>query len=264
MSKTKIFSCLLLLIPIFSIAQESSETKKQFLTDKEGVRLSGFITIDSEFSQIGNDFAVGTGASVGLIFNRSLYIGAYGTGVVYDLPNLDFTIDINDIEELDSLNNFDFKALGHGGLLIGGVFQPHKIIHGGASVKFGYGDLAMFDYDNDIVTNDFTFIIQPQLEAEINVARWFKIKAAGGYRFATDLRSDLFYDKNYLNSPTGSISLIFGWFGEKKIFENREGQSKRNWFNKTDKKPKRKWFNKTDKKPKRNWFNKNKEGQISL
>jgi len=229
MIKVKVFYCLLLLLPLCSIAQE------QFLTDKEGVRLSGFLSSDSEFSEIGNDFAVGTGVSIGLIFNRSLYFGFYGMGVVYDLPNLDVTVDIDDVEELDSLNNFDIKALGHGGLLIGGVFQPSKIVHAGASIKLGYGDLAMFNYSNDLVTNDFTFIISPQIEAEINVARWFKIKVAGGYRFATDLRNDLFYDKNYINSPTGSISFLFGWFGEKKVFGKKEKQPKQRWFNKDDK-----------------------------
>jgi len=245
MLRIKIFSFLMLLLPFLSIAQKQSQqiekkqpkTQKQFLTDKEGVRLSGFLSLDSEFSEIGSDFAVGTGVSIGLIFNRSLYFGAYGTGVVYDLPNLDINIDIDDVEELDSLNNFDFKALGHGGLIIGGVFQPHRIVHGGASLKLGYGDLAMFNYDQDLVTNDFTFIISPQIEAEVNVARWFKIKAAGGYRFATDLRTDLFYDKNYINSPTGSISLIFGWFGEKKVFEKKETHPKH---------PKRKWFKNND------------------
>jgi len=227
------FSFLISLLPFLSTAQEqlqlkNTQVQEQFLTDKEGIRLSGFLSLDSEFSEIGNDFAVGTGANIGLIFNRTLYVGFYGMGVVFDLPNLDFNIDIDDVEELDSLNNFDFKALGHGGLLIGGVFQPHKIVHAGASIKLGYGDLALFDNDQDLVTNDFTFIISPQIEAEVNVARWF--------RFATDLRTDLYYDKNYINSPTGSISLVFGWFGEKKIFEKKEKHPKKRWFkfNKSD------------------------------
>ena len=235
MLRLKMMSCLLLL-PFLTIAQEQLKTQEQFLTDKEGIRLSGFLSLDSEFSEIGNNFAFGTGANVGLIFNRTLYVGVYDMGVVFDLPNLDFNVNIDDIEELDSLNNFDLKALGHGGLLIGGVFQAHKIVHGGASIKLGYGDLALFDNDKDLITNDFMFIISPQIEAEVNVARWFKIKAAGGYRFATDLRTDLSYDKNYINSPTGSLSLVFGWFGEKKIFEKKEKESKKRWFkfNKSD------------------------------
>jgi len=172
----------MLLFPFLLLAQEQSQveeqkkpqTQEQFLTDKEGIRLSGFLSSDFEFSTIGNDFAVGTGGNIGLIFNRTLYLGLYGMGVVFDLPNLDFDITIDDIEELDSLNNFDFKALGHGGLLLGYVFQPSKIVHGGASIKLGYGDLALFDNDKNLVTNDFTFIISPQIEAEVNVARWFK------------------------------------------------------------------------------------------
>jgi len=243
MLRTIMFSCLILLLPFLSKAQEQlqieeqkkPQKKEQFLSDKEGLRLSGFLSLESEFSEIGNDFAVGTSSSIGLIFNRTLYLGVYGTGVVFDLPNLDFNIDIDDVEDLDSLNNFNFKALGHGGLLIGAVFQPHKIVHGGASIKLGYGDLAMFDNTKDLVTNDFTFIISPQIEAEVNVARWFKIKAAGGYRFATDLRTDLNYDKNYINSPTGSLSLVFGWFGEKKVFNEKEKQPKQKWFHKKDK-----------------------------
>lgn len=241
------YSFLLLLLPVLSIAQaqqateqQKIPTEEQFLTDKDGIRISGFLSSDTEFSSIGNNFAVGSGGSIALIFNRSLYFGLYGMGVVFDIPNLDFDININDVEELDSLNNFNFKALGHGGLLIGGVFQPHKIVHGGASIKLGYGDLAMFDNDKDLVTNDFTFIISPQIEAEVNVARWFKIKAAGGYRFATDLRTDLFYDKNYVNSPTGSISLIFGWFGEHKIFDKKEKQKSLKWFKRSDRFQKRK------------------------
>ncbi len=241
MLKLKMLSCLLLLLSLTIVqaqtkVQNQTATHDQFLTDKNGVRISGFLSLDSEFSAIGNNLAVGNGASLGLIFNRSLYFGLYGMGVVYDLPNLDYDFHIDDYEQYDSLYNYNFKVLGHGGLLIGGVFQPHKIFHGGASLRLGYGDLAMFDYDNDIVTNDFTFIISPQLEAEINVARWFKIKAAGGYRFATDLRTDLFYDKSYVNSPTGSLSLIFGWFGARK-----DKHAKRNKTNDT---PKRKWFNK--------------------
>jgi len=207
---------------------------QEFLTDKEGVRLSGFLSLDGEFSKIGNDPAIGSGASVALIFNRSLYVGFYGMGVVFDLPDFDFKTDIDDIHHLDSLNNFDVKVLGHGGLLLGGVFKPHEIFHGGGSVKFGYGDLAMYNHDDDLVSNDFTFIVTPQLEAEINVARWFKVKVAGGYRFATDLRTDKFYDKNYVNSPTGSISLQFGWFGEKKLFQKKEKTPKKNWLNEKD------------------------------
>lgn len=218
----------LLAMCYFSIAQE------QFLTDKEGVRFSGFFSLEGEVSEIGGNLAVGGGANVALIFNRSLYVGLYGSGVVFDFPDLDFNVHIEEFEELDSLNNFDVKALAHGGIMLGGVFQPHKLLHTGASVKLGYGDLAMYNYDNDLVSNDFTFVITPQVEAEINVARWFKVKLAGGYRFATDLRTDKFYDKNFINSPTGNISLIFGWFGEKKLFEKKEKPLKKPWPNDGD------------------------------
>lgn len=215
----------LLCLPLFGSGQvienntkQESNTKisHQFLTDKKGVRLSGFGTYDLEVSQIGAKLAIGNGGSMALIFNRSFYFGFYGMGVIYDLN--DYDVVINDSDDY----NFDIKGLGHGGLMIGGVFKPSQVVHLGANLKFGAGDLLAYEDNVSTLRNDFVFVATPQIEAELNVARWFKVKAGLGYRMASGLRTDRFYDSNFLNSPTGSLSFLFGWFGEKRLFNGNK------------------------------------------
>jgi len=229
------FALAILIMPIISTAQlipphadtQNNNTfekpsKSQFLTDGEGVRMSAFVATDFEVSQIGEDLAFGSGGSANLIFNRSVYFGLYGMGVLFDINDWDFDPNM----DIDIENDFEIKALGHGGFQIGGVFAPDKIVHAGARLRIGAGNLVIGD--NNLVRNDFVFIASPQIEAELNVARWFKIKAGIGYRYATGLRTDSFYTKDYLNSPTGSLSLVFGWFGENKIFERSKIKNNRN------------------------------------
>jgi len=201
--------------------QESTiKTTYQFLTDKRGVRMSAFGTYDLEISKIGEYLAVGNGGSMALIFNRSFYLGFYGMGVIYNVNDYDVILD----DRFDY--NFKLKGLGHGGLMIGGVFKPSNVVHLGANLKLGAGDLLAYDDDISTLRNDFVFVATPQIEAELNVARWFKVKAGLGYRMASGLRTDRFYDSNYLNSPTGSLSFLFGWFGEKKMFNGRKLKNK--------------------------------------
>lgn len=200
----KIFAHLVLLLICLSCQFTLMSQQKSFLLDgNQKFAISGFISLDQEFSSYDKKFAASTGASFGILFNQQLYVGAFGSGMIS--PGLEL---IND--EFDEF----YPGFGHGGLMIGGIMATDKLLHLDLNAKFGFGGHKIsednFPHDPDY---DAVFTITPSVSAELNVAPFFKVKAGVGYRYVSGFQEGT-ANKNILNSPTGSVSLIFGWFGQ--------------------------------------------------
>jgi hypothetical protein len=216
--KTQISFFLLLgftLVTLVMKAQESQDTTKYLLSEK--TEISGFGGPFVEFSAIDNQFAVCLGGGFGFMINKTAFLGGYFEGIVTNQYMEDLNIYVN-IEKPK-------VSFEHGGFWLGYVYKHKKPVHGGVSLKLGWGEISLdgdgYEYDPDL-DYDYTdkiFTIIPQAELEMNMTRWFRINVGIGYRWVTGIDATYinssgnevnFYNKSDFNSPVGTVTLIFG------------------------------------------------------
>ncbi len=222
--KNKSFLLFILLgISITSFSQEENDTYNTLFKNNGKTSVSGFGGLMMEFSGMDNQFAFSMGGGGAVLFNQSFFFGGYGLGTV-NFPNYTYP--------QPTLNDDNKSILfGHGGFYTGFIFSPNKPVHIGISSKFGWGAITIMDdiyknynypYPYDDYIMDFIFVITPQVEAEFNIAKWFKVNMGLGYRITTGVDETYipfnsteevpYFDSNAFNSATFQIGLYFGWF----------------------------------------------------
>lgn len=137
------------------------------------------------YSKIDGKEAFLSGARAGLVIDHSLAIGLAGVGFVNDL-------DYKDI--------FDYQDLhvglagGYGGVFIEPVIASRFPVHVSFPMLFGVGGVALvndsewwdhyYQLNND---EDFFLVFEPAAEAELNLAKFFRVSAYLSYRFTSDV-----------------------------------------------------------------------------
>lgn len=202
-------------------------------TGKVGV--SGFGAYTVGFSSFDNEFAVYNGGGGAVILNQTVYFGFYGTGLSTSHSSPGFTME----NHAGLLIPYDkvYTKFGHGGFWLGYIHKSYKPVHFGASTKLGWGSASLTDqnysYNNSgydepynyySIVTDEVFVIQPQIEVELNLLKWFKINASAGYQIVTGLDKyyineqgnavDFFNPKDF-NQPVFNLTFAFGWFVNK-------------------------------------------------
>lgn len=208
-------------------AQEEREFRTLF--DQLGpIKVSGFGAPILEFSAVQNEFAVFNGGGGAVLINQ-FFIGGYGMGLStnhYRKINVYQETTGNYYNYSDDRINF-----GHGGFWLGGIFHPADAIHLAASTKLGWGGISLYEQNQswelrryEIIDN--VFVIQPQVEMEMNITRWFKLNVGVGYRLVSGIdKTYPVYDNNFVrigeepyfgksdfNGFSGTVSFLFGGF----------------------------------------------------
>lgn len=214
--------CLTLILGLFTgmnqlFAQVGGDSTSYLLSEK--TVLSGFGAPFVEFSSVNKQFAVCLGGGAAMMINQTLFIGGYFEGIVTNHYR----------EDLQTIVDAQRPKISfeHGGIWLGYIYKHKKAIHGGLSMKLGWGEIDLKDEgngnpDSDYDYNDRIFTIQPQVETEFNMTEWFKINVGVGYRIVTGIDATYtieanpvnFYDTGDFNSFVGTITLVFG--GNKK------------------------------------------------
>ncbi len=189
-------------LPVLLFAQQNQQDKPQYLFDGR-MKISGFGAPIIEFSSVNGELSVSSGGGGAVLLNNKFFIGGYGMGLANDAR---YTADGSNLR-----TNLNF---GHGGFWFGGLHRPHKLIHLGISAKMGWGSITlrepgMFFPPN--LASDNVFVATPQIEAEVNIAKWFKINVGGGYRLVSGLSGDIL-QPSQLNSGVLTVGFLFGWF----------------------------------------------------
>lgn len=200
-------------------AQGNGDSTK-YLFSEETV-FSGFGSPIVEFSSVNKQFAVCLGGGGALMINKTLFIGGYfeGLATIHNRNDLQTIVD-------DENPGISFE---HGGIWLGYIHNHKKAIHGGLSMKLGWGEIELVDGeggnpDSDYDYTDRIFNIQPQAELEMNLTKWFKVNVGIGYRIVTGINATYpdntgklvnFYETGDFNSPVGTVTLIFGGQGKK-------------------------------------------------
>ncbi len=179
---------------------------------KRGLRIGAFGAPIIEFSDLDGSFGVSVGGG-GAIMIEHFFIGGYGMGSTHDI-----------LKDIDA-DEYDV-TLAHGGLWTGFDLMPSEIIHMTTSFRAGWGVL-LFGLDNDFSNYDFedqVFTLTPEIGIELNVTRFFKIAATGGYRWVKDVDISP-YEGDEFDSFTGSLVFKFGEFNNR----SRHGREYRHW-----------------------------------
>jgi hypothetical protein len=204
-----------------SKTQKSSDTKSeknkkrrdddvQTLAGKESHN-GGFGAITFSATDFNDKDMILLGFRGGWIINRALAIGLEGYGL----------IPIAEFEAIDPDNPVSSRVVGgYGGLFLEPIIYSNNIIHATFPISSGAGWVGyVVDWENnfnnyysdDLIDGDVIWYIQPGVNAELNVARNFRIALGASYRFVNDLQlvntpSDAFNGWNY------TLTLKFGSF----------------------------------------------------
>ncbi len=189
----------LIMLPVFSFAQEEEEIQTLFA--KKPVKISGFGGPVVNVTSMKNDFALVHGFSGAALFNQKFYAGFY----VRELEN-EFS------RHFITGNSYDFY-FNHRGLLLGYIFMPKNVLHFNIGLQAGKGEL---EYEDPLTYNwyydDFVLILQPSIEAEINLAKFMRIGVGVNFRFLNDINEIPGFSNGDFSDIGGQVSLKFGWF----------------------------------------------------
>ena len=173
---------------------QNDEVRTIFTKSKSN---GGYGALSVAYSNIGGYDAIVAGARAAFIFDHSLAVGLGGYGFANNL-NYDYYHHHNNSETHLSL------AGGYGGLIIEPIVAGKSPVHLSFPVLIGAGGVALVDmYDYDYwddnysgyeYANDVFFVIEPAVELEFNLARFFRMAAAVSYRYTSNIdlkRSDI-------------------------------------------------------------------------
>lgn len=172
------------------------------------IKHGGYLGIDMRYTEIKGASAMEMGGRLAWIINHSFALGVGGNGFISGLA----------IEDYSGDGYFEMAG-GYGGLLLEPIFFPKKAVHLSMPVIIGAGGLAYnadtYDeyhpFDSYYRNTDAFFMVNPGIELELNVMRFFRVALGGYYRWAYDvdipgLKHDV------LNGFSGGMALKFGFF----------------------------------------------------
>ena len=101
---------------------------------------------------------------------------------------------------------------------------PSKLVHINVQTLIGAGGVThRTDFYENLLDEDgpdarhygrreALFVAEPAVNIELNVTEWFRISAAGSYRFVSGVNEMRGLDDSDLSGPSGTLALKFGGF----------------------------------------------------
>lgn len=214
MKKTALFLVLILALTIAK-AQDSYENDQVRTIFSKNQSNGGYGAFTVAYSNIGGHDGLVTGVRGAFIFDHALAIGFGGYGFV---NNLDY-----DYHHMGSGGGDNKLSLagGYGGFLLEPIIAGKSPVHvsfpiliggGGVSLVDMYGwedwghDPEGYEYDYDTF-----FFVEPAVELEFNLARFFRMTAAVSYRYTSDIQL-VQTEKDALRGFNYGVTFKFGKF----------------------------------------------------
>jgi hypothetical protein len=112
----------------------------------------------------------------------------------------------------DGRGEMDF---GYGGLTLEVIARPSRLVHATMGVLLGGGSVSVWPDDlrprNRRDSDDSFGVVEPQVTAELNVTRWFRMGASVAYRATIGAEVPRLVDDN-LSGVSGGLVFRFGAF----------------------------------------------------
>ncbi|RPD38298.1 hypothetical protein [Chitinophaga barathri] len=172
--KTFTLVCALILTALFAQAQEMETLSAGFRNKGGGKKLSAYGALAGTVSTFDDRFAVLTGGYGGVFLNKKIMLGAG----VYNLTNS---------LKVDNFNDDRRWNLWYTGGVVEYVHNSDKLFHWSAGALIGGGGVSQrTSYDKDkkdhVYESDGVFVVEPYINAEINITSYLRIFAGGTWR----------------------------------------------------------------------------------
>lgn len=193
----KPFLLCLILWPIILLAEEENQPSEQVPTESlfssDKFAFGGLGGPILKVSQLGNGVITTIGGRGLFTIDRLISIGAGGYGTVAQ-------------SQLALSGQEEIVKFGYGGPGIGFKLFAHKLIHIDFFNLFGFGGMQLKNSGK----KGGLFIIEPELNAELNLTKYWKLGLGASYRFAIASKK-LEIDSTALFGVGGQIYCQFGW-----------------------------------------------------
>lgn len=170
-------------------------------------QVGGYGGVIARSASINGQFGLLGGGGGGVIIDRTVSLG----GMFYSL--------VNDVIADSAPSSRPFVCLNYGGAFVQYIHNPDRLVHFTGSILVGAGSVGYrgsFDDFEDRgarpdTLDDAFFVVEPSIEAELNVTRWFRLGAGVGYRFVSGVeRTDL--RNSDIGGPSAALLFKFGSF----------------------------------------------------
>ena len=156
-----------------------------------------------KMTNINGENTVLVGGRGGWIINHSFVLGGGGYGLVPDVK----------AKVSDSIHQY--IEMGYGGLEIEYIASSNDLLHLSMGLLVGGGGIGYKHDDNDMFTtsnnkNSF-FVLEPNVNANLNVTHFFRIAAGVSYRYVSGLKSIVSTNAD-LSGPSAILTFKFGKF----------------------------------------------------
>jgi hypothetical protein len=156
-----------------------------------------------KITSINGENAVLAGGRGGWIINHTFVLGGAGYGLVTDV----------NAKKTDSVHQF--IEMGYGGLNLEYIASSDNLIHLSIELLVGGGGIKYKDENGDRFGDHHSmngfFVLEPGVNANLNVTHFFRIAGGVSYRYIGGLQSSLSTNTD-LSGPSAVLTLMFGKF----------------------------------------------------
>lgn len=194
------FSALVIVMTTFC---QENDNEYRTIFGNQQMSVTGFGGFDMQFSYIGGGYSFGAGGSGGVLLNGQVFFGGFGVGCTVD-------------KEIE-IDNYTYNQvnMGYGGLMFGYIFSGKKAIHPAIFLQTGWGGIDLDEYNDGqhgYYSSDNIFVLNPSIEMEMNITRFFRLAIGANYQIATGVNEFKTLSNSDFSGPGGKIAFRFGWF----------------------------------------------------
>lgn len=168
----------------------------------------GYLGINMGYTKINGDDAFIAGGRVMFVANHYIGIGFGGKGFM-TMPTTDTAYDFFTTTYIANVG-------GYGGMYIEPVLYSLKPIHISFPILIGAGGIVTEVWSDDWLLTKLStsayFLVEPGIDAEFNIAQWFRIGVGASYRLTSKTEGLAERPSDLLNGLNYNLTFKFGWF----------------------------------------------------
>ena len=214
--KTRILFTVIMTFGLFAMTfgqERTSEMQTIFGNRDHKTDHGGYAGLTVGYTQIDGNDVMTLGGRAGWLIDHHVTIGLAGKAFMNSI-----FIEGN---FAGAPENGLYLSGGYGGLFIEPIIAPMFPIHVSFPVMIGGGGLVLndhtwhdYDWEYDYYEPydwDSYFVVEPGVEIELNVVKYFRIAVGGSYRITSNLHVTE-VPKNMMNGFNADVTLKFGKF----------------------------------------------------
>ena len=155
----------------------------------------GFGGPEFQVTKLNGDASYMMGGKGAWLLNHTYYVGGAGHGST-------MTTAKNGVD-------YDF---GYGGLVVGCMGSPNKLLHYAADITFGGGGIneRTYHHSSSVGRPDAVFVVEPKIYMAVNLAEHAQLNIGAGYRYVDQVAPP--FSSGDLSSWVVSTNVVFGRF----------------------------------------------------